>query len=421
MSTITALPADSFVDAVGVNVHSWYGVSDPSNAYAGNWIPLVSQLGIRHVRDSLATSGAAGAACLAAATALHATGIDVLYPVPGDAALNGLLNSALPPPAAVEPWNELDVSGPGWASAIQSFAPELHASVKATWPGCKVLGAALANNSDQSQVGNLTPYVDVNNVHIYAPPAQEPEYAPPFAASQLSAHKTQAPAAPVWLTETGLVDGTSTDPAVLTTELAAARLLPRTLLYCFAPTTSKSIKSTPYPTGAGGLGLSRMYMYELLDEHTPTTYKDPNEDRYGLFRSNLSPKLPATAIGNLLALLSDRGPAFTPGSLDLAFTGSNLTAFESVLFQKRDGTFWLAFWMGFNVVSNPSGGGTNPASGTDHADTPYSVGVAFHRPFQKIVLYRPLHGKAPIQTLPEASSISLNARLDVQLLELASS
>ena len=47
---------------------------------------------------------------------------------------------------------------------------------------------------------------------------------------------------------------------------------------------------------------------------------------------------------NLLGLLSDPGPAFTPGALDVVLTGSK-SGVQEVLLQKRDGTFYVALWL----------------------------------------------------------------------------
>ena len=58
-------------------------------------------------------------------------------------------------------------------------------------------------------------------------------------------------------------------------------------------------------------GEKRVYTYELLDEFDDPGKTNP-EANFGLLHRDLSPKPAYTAMKNLLGLLSDPGPAFTP-------------------------------------------------------------------------------------------------------------
>ena len=69
------------------------------------------------------------------------------------------------------------------------------------------------------------------------------------------------------------------------------------------------------------------------------------QGNFGYIRTNNTVKPSFTAVKNLLALLSDRGPRFAPAALDYRVTG-NTTNVYKVLMQKRDGTFYLAMWVG---------------------------------------------------------------------------
>jgi hypothetical protein len=86
-------------------------------------------------------------------------------------------------------------------------------------------------------------------------------------------------------------------------------------------------------------GVYRTYKYELVDEGQPG-----REGVFGLLRNDLSEKPSFRAVKNLIAILSDKGPYFQPGTLNYMLNGS----FENVrpiLFQKRNGDFYLMAWM----------------------------------------------------------------------------
>jgi hypothetical protein len=74
------------------------------------------------------------------------------------------------------------------------------------------------------------------------------------------------------------------------------------------------------------------------------TTQPSSENNYGLVHSDFSPKPAFTAVQSLLHLLSDPGAAFTPGQLSYSLSG-NTTDVQHLLFQKRDGTFYLALWI----------------------------------------------------------------------------
>lgn len=434
MAIYTPFMADAFVDSVGINVHSTYGTLGDGNAYGQNWVPLVSQLGVRHVRDNgnPGSAGAAGAAAMAAAQSLDGAGIGVLRIAAGTSSLANLIGSGAPAPEAVEPYNEYDSSvshgsDPAWWTTIQTFQPTLYSQVKAQWPNAVVLSASMANNVHHTTVGSLVPNVDVGNVHIYQWPAGEPEYGTITLQSQLPNLTTQAPGLPLWLTETGLAAGDVTDPDILTTELAQARLLLRYALYGWAPTPLDSISSQVFPTGSGGMGFARTYFYELLNEHgSPTVLVPGREDRLGLYRSDLTPKLAATALGNLLHLLADPGPPFTTSDIEVVHNAKNTDALSYMVFQKRNGDYWIAYWASSNVVERAGGGpgGITPPTGVDQSggdlsDTLKAITFQFNKMFQRTAIYRPLYGATPIIQTGATHSVTIQRRSEVQLIRLS--
>ena len=62
-------------------------------------------------------------------------------------------------------------------------------------------------------------------------------------------------------------------------------------------------------------GEKRVYTYELVDEFDDPGLTDP-EAHFGLLHRDFTPKPAFSAMKNLLGLLNDPGPAFTPTSID---------------------------------------------------------------------------------------------------------
>jgi hypothetical protein len=129
-----------------------------------------------------------------------------------------------------------------------------------------------------------------------------------------------SPNKPAFLTETGY----STN-SFGTSEAADAVYMPRLFLYNF------------------NHGLALTSKYELLDTSAQSGGGD-FEGNFGYIRTNNTPKPAFTAVKNLLALLSDRGPRFRPGSLGYGLSGNTADVYK-VLMQKRDGTYYLAMWV----------------------------------------------------------------------------
>lgn len=88
-------------------------------------------------------------------------------------------------------------------------------------------------------------------------------------------------------------------------------------------------------------GIRRTYLYELID---------CCGESYGLLTQDGLPKPAFYAVKSLLTLLADPGPAFTPQ--DLAYTVSGGSDVRHMLFQKRDGTYFLALWRGVPAYNN---------------------------------------------------------------------
>ena len=130
---------------------------------------------------------------------------------------------------------------------------------------------------------------------------------------------------PVWATECGYKQSGSQSGHSAVTSRAAAKYLPRTFL-------SHLQRGAP-----------RVFIYQLINN---------NSEDFGLLNNNGSPRLQFTAVKNFIALFQDRGASFTPGTLSYTLGGS-LTGIQQMLFQKRDGRFYLAVWQGVPSSRSP--------------------------------------------------------------------
>jgi hypothetical protein len=90
-------------------------------------------------------------------------------------------------------------------------------------------------------------------------------------------------------------------------------------------------------------GVPRTYYYQMMNDRPPNP-KD-SEAGFGLINNDgtLTPQWNNLKL--LAQMFSDPGPNFTPHGVAESVTGSD-ASIKSMLFQKRDGTNLLAFWLG---------------------------------------------------------------------------
>jgi len=330
---VQAYPSDSFVDSIGVGTHMTYTDTNyylewPTVFYDLQW------LGVRHVRDGY-YNFPAGTPYVAEHQQLASAGIKTDYVMPYNTATTSATVASIARQVddmeAVEAPNECDLAGDCGSTAAQSmanmlaFLPIVDASGSAV--GVPVLGPSLANYTAYAQVGNLASEMTDNNLHVYFGgrnpgsqgwggfDAEGNSYGSiPF---WLDMANEDAPNVPVMITETGYVMVPQPQPYNIPPATGAS-YIPRTLLLTYAA------------------GVKRTYIYELLDE--------VSSPGYGLIDGNMNPKPAFLAVQNLIANLWDEGPSFTPGKLAYSLTGGGSTL-KQLLFQKRDGSFWLVLWL----------------------------------------------------------------------------
>jgi sugar lactone lactonase YvrE len=205
--------------------------------------------------------------------------------------------------------------------------------------------------SAYASTGDLGDLVDYSNIqHYYAGLEPETVTAQGIDFAVENGSEVQAPGKGRIVSEGGesTVNGTLHDtwPSVV-----QGRYMPRYFLEHFikgfAITTARELVDVEWNPAAGA----------------PNDVKANN---YGLIQNNLAPKPAYTAIKNILSVLKDPGPEFTAESLDYTLGGATANV-HSVLFQKRNGDFYLCLWLGIASY--------DPANGVISDNPPQTVSI----------------------------------------------
>ena len=383
-----SMRAADFLDTVGVNTHIG---SDPYNDPAQLW-SMLAFLGTAHVRQSSPT----GAADLAAMGALGALGarIDLIVngggPVDLDGAL-GTVRALAPYLDAVEGVNEAvifpityrGITGVDAAAALQK---DLYAAVRAdpALAGAAVYMFTLGGVDPGAypSLGDLSADTDFANVHSYPPHGLRPIF---VIHAAIDGGRTDAPSRPVVLTETGYYT------------------LPGTTGWGGVPDAVQASYLLDLLLDEAAAGVHRTYLYDLIDDGA-----DPGgtnqEDHFGLFRFDGTPKPAAIAIHTLSVLLADAGPAsrtfqadglpFTAAGVPYNYTGNTLAL------DKSDGTHVIAVWNEEQLWNTD----TQTAIPAQHVPVTVTLASAV----ATVLVYDPLVGTDPVQTLHNVSSVALD-------------
>jgi len=314
--------ANAFANAIGVDTHFDYSGSPYVTSFPEIRRDLLAS-GIRHIRDGnsltdetylqrLASFGMAGINH-SLSFGLSTTGAQM------DAALHQLS----PYVDFVEPLNEYDSyasRAPQWAAHIDAQQRLLYATVRAdpSLANVVVLGPSLANWGLSHFLGPLDSIEDAANLHN-SPCHYNPGTGGTVSLADVDAFvRTSTAKKPIWTTETGFSD----DPT-------GGCFLPDTVIAKYDPRTVAVRWNAGEP---------RIYFYEFSDV--------PDELEFGhtgLVKADGAPKPQYTALKNMISLVSDPGPSFSPTPLAFSLTGGN-SSVQHTLLQKRNGTYVLLLW-----------------------------------------------------------------------------
>jgi hypothetical protein len=325
--------ATSFLDSVAVNVHMSY--FDTAYRHWRRVRAKLLELGVRHVRDGACPG------CVEQRERLQAladAGIytDYIMGRPGDSPSIGKLVEMLAGPMrstvdAVEGPNEFDRGSPhAWVRRLRHYQHRLYRSIRAapSLAGVPVFGPTLVFGSDFHRLGSLARYTDFGNVHPYSGgrvPAANLGF-------NRRKEKLVAPRRPLVASEAGFHNATrSRDGNRPVSERVQAEYVPRLFLDFFRS------------------GVSRTYIYELLDEQANPSRSNAQE-HYGLLRHNFSEK---PAFRTLKALLHSFGPANTPAfpltPLDYGIAPGAPRDLKRLLLQTGPRTYSLVLWRNVSV------------------------------------------------------------------------
>jgi hypothetical protein len=374
MTTLTATRANTFTNSLGVNTHIDF------NAYGYQNLATVESalkyLGVRNVRDSAESS----TDLTSWQQVAQATGVkfDDYIPEGSPADMQGALNlvTQLANEGVlnfVEGGNEEDddyAAAQGNTLAItaqfqqQVFAlgqklglPVINMSFGSGWTA--------VNNwqGDYDKVGDLSAYANYGSAHTYPNPGQTPDDAIQMI-NGLS--KLAAVSRPVITTEIGW------DNATFTQGQTARYVVDAAL---------DGIKDVDV----------KLYYYSLFDD---------GSGQFGLMNQNGTPKPAGTALHDLTTLLADTGAnaaTFTPGSLTFTLTGNQSTD-NTLLFQKSNGTDWLALW--------------------NETAAAHTVTLTLGSTASQILMFDPVKGTTSIATASNTNTISISLGGDPLLIEV---
>ena len=340
---VQAKQADSLVDSIGVNVHLNYRDTSYRN-YDGIIRPRLLELGVRHVRDGLpATTYQYDHLNDLASVGIKANVIigdpdNRWGSLPLTQQLDALRTRVRSAVESVEGPNEYNSNAPDktvWIGKLRTYQQQLYSGIKgnSTTASLRVVCPSLTTREAYEDLGDLSAYCNNGNMHNYYGgfnPGTSGwgscKYGSCYGSLEHGAAMAQlnAGAKPVFSTETGWHDAVPSDTTHAgTPRVIVGRDMPRLYLLQYLK------------------GVPRSYPYELIDQ-----WDAPGdaERSFGLLRYDGTPKPSFNAVKAMISLLEDPGASFSPGRLDFS-VGGNTTEVKTALFQKRDGTFYLAVWL----------------------------------------------------------------------------
>lgn len=346
-------PADAFAESAGVGVHA---ASPPYSNDPALFARTLKALGVGCARDEiLGTDPAAHNALLAAVPGLRLHLLASPMFCTPQQVVSYVRAVGRENVSAIEGQNEGDSPWalsqpqmkPDWAARVVAYQKALYPAVKAAFPDLPVVSPTVLDYrpQDMAAIKGAAPYCDAVAIHAYNQNSTQPESAAPYSALSwylANFRDPWKPGAPVLVTECGY----TTPPGGRVSAEAAGKYIPRLLLQNLAA------------------GVERTFVYELMNSGTDV---NDTESNYGLTLWDTRPKPAYASTRNLLALLADPGPAFTPEPVLVTVVDAPETV-KGVVFQRRDRSYQVALWDA--VASAPA-----PVS-------PRPTRIAMNRPFR---------------------------------------
>jgi len=389
----TILSASGFINSIGVNTHAGFGWTGYNNL--AMMVDDLEYLGVTHLRDAMGTSPAAQPVVdgLAAAGYKFDFLVSSALPQTGTTGLQNYIASlqkfvASHPGSisAIEGLNEANhqpfsYNGSSSLTAAAQFQSALYQAVNANAAlgSIPVYNLSLAYNDPQgySQLGNMSGSVDYANAHAYVSTSLTTGSS---ISATLSAVMAAAPGKPVVITETGYTTQANTQYLGVNETVQAKSIL-NTLVDAYKA------------------GVSATYLYELFDRDSSAGNTNP-EANFGLFNSDGSPKLAATAIHNLTTVLADDGKGGLQPTDPLNYTLSNMPATgNSMVLGKSNGAYELVVWAEPKLW--------NDSTDTEVSNTAQTVTVNLGAVHHSVKVYDTLTGTTAIASYTDVSTITI--------------
>lgn len=363
ITPVQATWSDAFVDSIGVNIHSDEPTYSSGSTFTTTVIPKLNEIGIRHVRESLfpyqsgltyyanrmktLTDSGVKLNLVPASSYLNP---DPTTKLPNTASMVSALNSYLTlgvSIATIEGQNEYNhptVWAPGavnssWPSFLQAHTRELYSALKANPQTSSIpfVGPTIITYAGPGLLGSLADTVDIGNGHYYCdywgdyPSVSPPDQTAECNFNDWSVFLNPWGSKPIYITETGYPSAANLSSVpgpiatyVLSEDAAASYTMQRYLSF--------------YKRG-----FKRTFYYELSDLDRVDLSSTSLSRYWGLLTSTHQEKKSATILKNTISLLRDSAGA--PTNLgSLSYSLSNSSNLENLLFQKKDGSYYLALW-----------------------------------------------------------------------------
>ena len=393
MSDQAILSASGFINSIGVNTHAGFGWTGYNNL--AMMVDDLEYLGVTNLRDAMGTSPAAQPVVegLAAAGYKFDFLVSSALPQMGTTGLQKYIASlekfAASHPgsiSAIEGLNEANhqpfsYNGSSSLTAAAQFQSALYQAVNANAAlgSIPVYNLSLAYNDPQgySQLGDMSGSVDFANAHAYVSTSLTTGSS---ISATLSAVMTAAPGKPVVITETGYTTQANTQYLGVNETVQAKSIL-NTLVDAYKA------------------GVSATYLYELFDRDSSAGNTNP-EANFGLFNSDGTPKLAATAIHNLTTILADDGKGGQQPTDPLNYTLSNMPASgNSMVLGKSNGAYELVVWAEPKLW--------NDATDTEVTNSAQTVTVDLGGVHHTVKVYDTLTGTTAIASYTDVSTITI--------------
>ncbi len=395
LSATTALSADALIDSIGVNTRFEFGNDQPYLAEFATTKQKLDDLDIRWIRDKIPNQTAEINAVMALYNDLgiqttHIFNRDVDQGG-GAAFISNELDRVRPYQDAIlafEGPNEYDLSDdPNKWPHLRGYVEEIWNEVRsdADFSDYVIVGPSMSQSGRYDGPGDMGQWMDYSNIHPY-PGGEAPTNNLGLWISEVT---TYSDGKMPWATETGYHNATNwTGGNAHVSEDGAADYINRLYIEYFAR------------------GIERTAYYTLWDHGNNLAQR---EDMFGLLNYDGSEKPAFVALENMIDLLKDPGADFTPGSLDYDLEG-DVEDLRHYLFQKSDGTFWLAIWNGVDVYDQ--------GAKTDIINPDANITLTFNDAVTQVKTYLPKNSATATATHNSPDSLNLGIPDHVMLLEI---